>query len=91
MKLNEAEKFVCEDCGKDFLVVPQEKGFYKSKSLPMPKKCSECRRGRRADSRNERKLYDRGCDKCDAQLKSTYPSDSKYTVYCEKCYFESLG
>jgi len=81
----------CVNCKKKFLIIPQELDFYTRKSLPLPKACSPCRRNRRTSLRNERKLYDRKCDKCDISLKSTYPLDSEYIIYCEKCYLNSIN
>lgn len=84
------EKKTCSECGKEFLIIKPEMNFYKKKKLPLPATCSECRRRRRENLRNKWVLYDRKCDKCGVGLQSTYPSDSKYIVYCEKCYWESL-
>ena len=36
--------------------------------------------------RNPRKLFDRKCDKCQIDMKTTYAPDRKEIVYCEKCY-----
>ena len=79
---------ICKECGKEFSIIKQEEVFYEKKKLPLPVKCLDCRRKRREDLRNERKLYDRKCDKCGAELQSSYPTDSPYRVYCEKCYLE---
>lgn len=81
----------CAKCTKEFLITTQEQAFYDKKSLPQPKNCPKCRRDRRRSLRNARKLYKRPCDKCKTELVSTYFPDSPYVVYCEKCYWESLG
>lgn len=88
-KENEIRK--CEKCNKDFLIIKQEREFYTKKNLPFPSNCSECRRDRRRNLRNERKLYKRKCDKCGIELMSTYPESNKYIIYCEKCYWDNLG
>ncbi|MBN1258135.1 zinc-ribbon domain containing protein [Candidatus Peregrinibacteria bacterium] len=85
--MEQSAKFNCRKCGKEFLVIAQEQAFYKQKGIPMPFACPECRRGRRQGLRNKRKLYARECGKCGVMLESTYPPDSPYTIYCEKCYF----
>jgi hypothetical protein len=36
--------------------------------------------------RNPRRLHDRNCDKCWADIKTTYSPDMKEIVYCEGCY-----
>ncbi|MFC1656026.1 zinc-ribbon domain containing protein [Patescibacteria group bacterium] len=81
----------CVKCTKKFLVIPQEKTFYERKKLPLPKVCPTCRRDRRRSLRNERTLYKRTCDKCSAEVMSTYPKDSPYVVYCEKCYLNMFA
>lgn len=84
------EKNKCSGCEKEFLIIKPEMDFYKRKKLPLPSKCSECRRARREGLRNKWVLYDRQCDKCGVDLQSTYSGDSKYKVYCETCYWDSL-
>ncbi|PIZ76495.1 hypothetical protein COY05_00850 [Candidatus Peregrinibacteria bacterium CG_4_10_14_0_2_um_filter_38_24] len=85
------QKLECEKCKKEFLVIEQESNFYKRKGLPLPSICSECRRERRNNLRNKKQLFERTCDKCGTNLKSTYKKNSKFTVYCEKCYFDYMG
>jgi hypothetical protein len=41
--------------------------------------------------RNERQLYKRTCDKCSAQMLSTFPKEAPYKVYCQKCFWENIG
>lgn len=89
--MNDSEVKKCIGCEKDFRIIPQELDFYNRKSLPIPKNCSFCRRKRKINLRNKKILYERSCDKCKILLKSTYPSDSKYIVYCEKCYINSIN
>ena len=78
-------------CGKEFIVIAQEKKFYEDKKLPMPDQCPACRHKMRMALRNERKLYKRVCDKCKKEVLSTYPEDVEYTVYCQKCFWENIG
>jgi hypothetical protein len=85
------EKQTCKKCSKDFLVIVQEQKFYKKKDLPWPGNCPECRQKRRLSLRNERKLYKRTCDKCQKDIISTYPADSKYIVYCQECFWKHIG
>ena len=81
----------CKKCKKDFLIIAQEAAFYATKKLPVPDCCHECRRNRRQSLRNERKLYDRKCAKCGTAFMTTYPGSSPYVIYCERCYFDSVG
>ncbi|MFH1012841.1 MAG: zinc-ribbon domain containing protein [Candidatus Peregrinibacteria bacterium] len=81
----------CRQCKKEFLVIAQEQAFYQQKKLPFPQHCPECRRDRRRGLRNERKLYERRCDKCHLELLSTYAKDCPYIVYCEDCYYKQVN
>lgn len=89
--LKTASKKSCATCKKEFLIIPQEKEFYKKKDLPWPDNCPECRQKRRLSLRNERKLYKRKCDKCQKDIISTYPPDSKYIIYCQECFWKNIG
>jgi len=89
--IEKSTKHKCKICGKEFLIISQEKDFYEKTSLPIPQNCPECRRDRRRALRNEKKLYDRKCNKCGENLKSTYAPNSPYIIYCEKCYFNYIG
>jgi len=84
------EIFACEDCGRNYKIIEQELKFYKSQGIPIPKKCFYCRYQNRFNIRNKRVLYDRKCDKCGIDIKTTYSPDSPWKVYCEKDYLESL-
>lgn len=46
---------ICKECGKEFEIVEEEKNFYISKGLELPKRCRECRIKRRKDSGEKRK------------------------------------
>ncbi|MBU0727717.1 hypothetical protein KKA95_03460 [Patescibacteria group bacterium] len=85
------ELFACEDCSRNYKIIEHELVFYKNQGLPIPKKCFYCRHKNRFDLRNERKFYDRNCDKCGQPIKTTYRPDSPWIVYCEKDYLESLS
>jgi len=84
------ELLACEDCGRNYKIVEQEYKFYKQQGTIVPRKCFYCRHQARFNQRNERILYDRKCDKCGIDIKTTYSPDSPWTVYCEKDYQESL-
>jgi CxxC-x17-CxxC domain-containing protein len=40
--------------------------------------------------RNPRKLFDRKCDKCGIDIKTTYSPDRSEIVYCEECYNKEI-
>lgn len=80
----------CEDCGRNYKIVEQELKFYKKQGVPIPKKCFYCRHANRFAMRNPRILYDRKCDKCQADIKTTYSPEKPEKVYCESCYLKTV-
>lgn len=84
------ELLECMDCGKNFKVIQQELKRLKSIGLAIPKNCPDCRLNGRLKMRNHRKLYDRKCNKCDSQIKSTFATDRAEKVYCEACYLKEV-
>ena len=76
----------CEELKKPFKIIKQELEFYRKYNLPIPKKHPDERHSERLLSRNPRKLFERKCDKCFKDLKSTFSWDRKETVYCQECY-----
>jgi len=83
-------KKTCEECKKKFLIIEQELAFYKKKELPLPKRCPQCRQKLRLSFKNPRKLYKRTCDRCKAEILTTYPPDTPYKIYCQKCYWQEI-
>jgi hypothetical protein len=80
-----------QECGKEFIVIPQEAQFYKQKNLPLPDHCPSCRHQQRMALRSERKMYKRTCDKCENKILSVYPKDAPYTIYCQDCFWKNIG
>jgi Zn ribbon nucleic-acid-binding protein len=80
----------CENCNKNYRLILQEIDFYRKMSLPVPHMCPECRHNRRMSLRNHRKLYNRKCMKCGAEIKTTYSPDRPEKVYCEACYLKEV-
>jgi hypothetical protein len=80
--------FVCSD---HFNIVPAEIEFYKKMGIVWPVYCPNCRSEQRFNLRNGRKMYKRICNACKKSLISTYMPDSKYVVYCLKCWHEHMG
>ena len=76
----------CEVTKKPFRIIKEELEFYRKHKLPIPRRHPDQRHLDRMKLRNPRKLYDRNCDKCNKEIKTTYSSDSKKIVYCDKCY-----
>ncbi|MFC1749378.1 hypothetical protein ACFL2V_11295 [Pseudomonadota bacterium] len=81
---------ICEVSGKPFKVIPQEKEFYKKMELPLPSRNPNVRHLERHAQVNERKLYDRKCDKCEKEIQTTFSKKRPETVYCEECYLKEI-
>ena len=84
------EVLACTDCSKNFKIIPQELKLYRKKSLPIPRKCPDCRHMDRLALRNPRKLWDRGCSACSCAIKTSYSPGRPEKVLCEKCYLEEV-
>ena len=76
----------CEVTEKPFRIIKQELDFYRKHNLPIPKRHPDQRHLERMQLRSPRKLFDRKCDKCWVEMKTTYSPNRKEIVYCEKCY-----
>ena len=76
----------CEISNKPFRIIKQELDFYRKHNLPIPRKHPDQRHFDRMKLRNPRKLFDRDCDKCWEDMKTTYAPDREEKVYCEECY-----
>lgn len=84
------EILACTNCGKNYKIVAQELKFHKQAGLAIPHKCPDCRHEARLALRNPRKLWARQCAKCQAQIQTSYSPERPETIYCEKCYLESV-
>ncbi len=84
------EVLVCEGCGKNFRIVAQELKFYRQIGIPIPHTCPDCRHRERMRIRNPRKLWQRNCEKCGAQMTSSYSPERPEKVYCEACYLKEV-
>jgi hypothetical protein len=85
------EVLSCEVSGKNYKIIPQELQFYRRMKLPIPRKCPDVRNADRIAKRNGRILYDRKCNKCSADIHTTYDKNRQETIYCEKCYLETIS
>jgi hypothetical protein len=81
-----SETLSCIECGYNYRIVRSELDFYRQMSVPVPRKCFNCRHLARVGQRGSFKLYDRNCAKCNKGIKTVYPSDRPEIVYCESCY-----
>ncbi|HHD92301.1 MAG TPA: hypothetical protein ENL06_01585, partial [Candidatus Portnoybacteria bacterium] len=83
-QLKQAEKRICQNCGKEFTIEPEDFEFYEKIGVPAPTFCPDCRLQRRMMFRNERKLYKRKCDATGKDIISIYSPDKPYKVYDQK-------
>lgn len=82
--LNKA--IICEITWKPFRIIKQELEFYRKHEIPLPKYHPYQRYLDRFSLRNLKKLYDRKCDKCQVDMKTTYSENYEWKVFCQKCY-----
>lgn len=85
------EVLSCENCSKNYKIIPQEVEFYKKLSIPIPRKCFDCRHEERIKHfRNPRKLWNKNCSQCGAIIPTSYSPGSVKKIYCEKCYLQEV-
>lgn len=86
--LNRAIK--CEVTNRPFKIIKQELEFYRKHNLPIPRRHPDQRHADIMAMRNPRKIFDRKCDKCEKDIKTTYDPDRSEIVYCEECYNKEI-
>ncbi|PIR46933.1 MAG: hypothetical protein COV07_01570 [Candidatus Vogelbacteria bacterium CG10_big_fil_rev_8_21_14_0_10_45_14] len=94
---DDVSKAVIEDKGngKHFRIIPRELEFYKKNNIALPRK-GPLRRLEdwRTDEGNislDMTIYKRDCSKCGVEITTLYrPDQFQDTVYCDRCYNESL-
>ena len=82
----ESETKNCQNCKNEFVIEPNDFGFYEKVKVPPPTFCPECRIMRRMTWRNERSLYKRKCNLCKKSIISIYREESPFVVFCHKCF-----
>jgi len=91
----------CQNCKKDFVIEPDDLGFYEKISVLSPKICPDCRHTKRFKNRGPNKLWHRNCmcdknnhfhkkEKCAVEFKTSYAPDRPEIIYCEKCYQQEV-
>ncbi len=76
----------CEATKKPFRIIKQELDFYRKHNLPIPRIHPDERHKHRLNLLNWLKQYNKKCDKCWKDIKTTYSPLKKEIVYCESCY-----
>lgn len=80
----------CQNCSKNYIVIPQELKFYKQTTLPSPTLCPDCRHLKRQSKRNPKVFWDSTCANCTKQIQTTYDPKRDYVIYCEDCYKKTI-
>ncbi|MFA5792300.1 MAG: zinc-ribbon domain containing protein [Candidatus Gracilibacteria bacterium] len=82
--------FACKKCGKNYKVLSQEIALHKKIGVALSAFCPSCRQMNLMALKNPRKLFDRNCAICNAEIQTTYAPDSLYKVLCEPCYLKTI-
>ena len=84
------ERRTCQNCRQQFLIEPDDFGFYEKIKVPPPTFCYKCRAQRRMAFRNERALNKRKSSLSGKDIFSTYPADVKFPVYTQEEWFSDV-
>ncbi len=76
----------CEESGKPFRIQKAELEFYRKMGIPIPHFHPNVRHMKRMEKRNPRRLWERKCDGCGAQVESSYSPERREKLFCEACY-----
>ncbi len=83
------ENRICQNCKKDFVIEPDDFGFYEKMQVPPPIFCPDCRFQRRLLFRNNRVFYRRECALCKKNILSVYNKERPYLIYCRECWYSN--
>ena len=64
--------------------------FYRTNNIPIPRFHPDVRHAHRLKISNPYILYDKKCDKCQVDIKTTYSPEQPEQVYCESCYLKEV-
>src|SRR3989344_4332874 len=76
-----SENRICQNCKNNFVIEPDDFGFYEKMQVPPPDTCPQCRQQARMLFRNFKTLYRRKCDKSGKMIISVYNPDAPFPVY----------
>ena len=85
--MSTSERRTCQNCKQEFIIEPDDFGFYERMQVPPPTFCPQCRFQRRLMFRNERRLYKRKCGLCGKDIVTVFAPDKPLTVYCQPCWW----
>ena len=74
------------ECSRNYRLIARELDFYRKMSIPIPRKCWNCRFVENIRRRGPYKFWKRNCAKCQKEITTNYAPDRPEIVYCESCY-----
>ncbi len=80
----------CEVSGKAYKIIPMELSFCRQVGVPIPRKHPDVRYEERIKQLLPIKTFDRVCDSCGKNIKTSYSPDKPEIIYCEKCYQQEV-
>ncbi len=80
----------CDACGKNYQIIQKELDFLRRMNIVIPEQCPLCRDRARLKQLNPIAIYERTCEKCGKEIKTSYSPDRPEIVYCEKCYQQEV-
>lgn len=80
----------CAGSGRQYKIIPQELKFYREMGLPLPDRSPDQRHFDRLAKRNDRRLWERKCMKCQRAILTSYSVKRPETVLCESCYLKEV-
>ncbi|HUC89159.1 MAG TPA: hypothetical protein VMR49_03995 [Candidatus Paceibacterota bacterium] len=81
----------CTTCNRKYKIASLEFDLLRKMNMPLPMRCLKCREKSRFDKLQMPKLYDRQCNKCGINIRTSYSPDRPEIIYCEKCYQQEVN
>jgi uncharacterized protein YbaR (Trm112 family) len=79
-----SQKVLCQNCRNEFVIEPDDFGFYEKIKVPPPTWCPECRMKRRMVFRNERRLFRQTDCLTGEKILSIFPAESGHQIMQER-------
>lgn len=88
--LDDPSKALEHHCTQYFKIIPQEREFYRSMGLAVPRHCPNSRHFHRLQRLNPFHLWTRSCQQCGITLRTSYAPERPEIVWCENCYVRNI-
>lgn len=83
----EDKTLICKDCGKEFIFSAGEQEYYEQHGLQHePVRCKECRKIRKSNMEQPKKLYTVICESCGKETQVPFMPSQGRPVYCYECF-----